>query len=136
MTRASLRIVEPETTGSVTPKQDRPATDPRSKGWFKPGRSGNPAGRPKGTRHKLSQQFFDDMLTCWLEGGPEALRRVRDEYPVEYMKLLAKVISKDAGTDRVPDPLDEMTDEQLAEGLDAVREFLAAHANDGEVGGN
>lgn len=40
------------------------------KGRFKPGQSGNPAGKPKGTRHRATQA----MLTL-LEGEGEALTR-------------------------------------------------------------
>ena len=34
---------------------------------FKPGQSGNPRGRPKGSRHKLSERFFAELCEDWEE---------------------------------------------------------------------
>jgi hypothetical protein len=118
--RPDLRLVTPETTG-----KEQGRADERTR--FKPGQSGNPGGRPKGTRHKLSEDFFEALLECWQEGGRKALARVRDEQPVEYCKLIARVISKDAGTGAALPGIDDWPDS-----LEAVRGFLEAHASDGE----
>jgi Family of unknown function (DUF5681) len=39
---------------------------------FKPGQSGNPAGRPLGSRNKLSEAFLADFYQVWQERGIEA----------------------------------------------------------------
>ena len=42
-----------------------------------PGQSGNPAGKPPGTRTAFSQGFIRDFaLVCWAEEGLEAVRKV------------------------------------------------------------
>jgi Family of unknown function (DUF5681) len=40
---------------------------------FKPGQSGNPAGRPQGSRNKLSEDFFRDLYDAWQAFGKPAL---------------------------------------------------------------
>ena len=38
--------------------------------------SGNPAGKPIGTRHAFSQGFIRDFALVWQEEGLEAVRKV------------------------------------------------------------
>jgi hypothetical protein len=56
---------------------------------FKPGRSGNPRGRPQGSRKKLSKDFIEGLHTVWLEAGLDALRRVIKERPVAFINAIA-----------------------------------------------
>jgi hypothetical protein len=42
-----------------------------------PGKSGNPAGKPPGTRTAFSQGFIRDFALVWAEEGLEAVRKVR-----------------------------------------------------------
>ena len=39
--------------------------------WL-PGQSGNPAGRPVGSRQKLAEQYLRDLYEFWQEIGPAA----------------------------------------------------------------
>ena len=50
--------------GNAAQKQDR------TRGLLPPwksGQSGNPAGRPKGSRNKLSEQFLEETYEVWQE---------------------------------------------------------------------
>jgi hypothetical protein len=87
-------------------------TDPENTGQeqadtkFKPGVSGNPAGRPKGSRSKLGEAFLKELLDDWEKNGIEALRKMRDERPHEYIKVVASILPKElTGEDGGPIPL-------------------------------
>jgi hypothetical protein len=41
----------------------------REDGYFKPGQSGNPEGRPKGSRHRLSEKFLAELAADFEAGG-------------------------------------------------------------------
>ena len=56
------------------------------------GESGNPNGRPKGSRNKLGQQFIDDTYAKWLEKGDSVLDRVIAEEPAQFLKIVAALI--------------------------------------------
>ncbi len=40
---------------------------------WKPGQSGNPAGRPVGSRNRLSEKFIADLAEHWQANGEAAL---------------------------------------------------------------
>ncbi len=62
---------------------------------YKPGQSGNPAGRPKGTRNKLSDDFLKDFHNAWQEHGNGALKKMATEKPAEFVKAAVQLMPRD-----------------------------------------
>lgn len=70
---------------------------------FKPGQSGNPAGRPKGARSKLGEAFIDALLADWQANGIKAIIDMRDDKPADYVKVVASLLPKEvSGPDGEP----------------------------------
>ena len=67
---------------------------PRSDTWFKPGQSGNPAGRPRGTRSKLSESYLKALADDFEEHGVETIVRLREEQPAIYVGAIGKLMPK------------------------------------------
>lgn len=59
---------------------------------FKPGQSGNPKGRVKGSRNKLSESFISALFDDFQEHGITAIQNMRVEKPNEYVKVIASLI--------------------------------------------
>ena len=62
---------------------------------FEPGESGNPAGRPKGSRNKLSEAFVTDLFETWQTHGRKAIERVVNETPAAYLKVVASLVPRE-----------------------------------------
>jgi len=80
----------PEITGR---KQD---------GTFAPGVSGNPNGRPKGARSKLSERFIETLLADFEKAsekdetlGAKAIAAMRADKPNEYARMIASILAKE-----------------------------------------
>ena len=63
---------------------------------WKPGQSGNPKGRPKGSRDRINKAFVDDLTDDWREHGQKAVEQVRKERPAEYVRIVASLLPKEA----------------------------------------
>ena len=56
---------------------------------WQPGHSGNPAGRLRGSRNKLSEEVICALLRDFQQHGQKAVARVRQTQPAAYLKILA-----------------------------------------------
>jgi Family of unknown function (DUF5681) len=62
---------------------------------WKPGQSGNPAGRPIGSRSKLSEEVLATLAADWAAGGAETVARVRATDPSTYLRVVASILPRD-----------------------------------------
>ena len=56
-----------------------------------PGQSGNPAGKPPGTRTAFFQGFIRDFALVWAEEGLEAVRKVAKKSPEAFVAIAARI---------------------------------------------
>ena len=81
---------------------------------WKPGQSGNSAGRQKGSRNKLSQDFIDDAYAEWQENGKAALRHMSTKDPSKFVQMISALIPQHFKVEH-EHPLTLLTEEQIEE---------------------
>jgi len=84
-------------------KGDVPATtgkkeeiDGRSKTWFKPGQSGNPKGRPEGSKNKINEDFLSALAADFEQHGAGAIKEMREKDPGGYVRVVAQLVPTEA----------------------------------------
>jgi hypothetical protein len=62
---------------------------------FQAGQSGNPGGKPKGARNKVTTAFLETLADDFQRGGAKAIERTREEDPAAYVRALVSLCQKD-----------------------------------------
>jgi Family of unknown function (DUF5681) len=88
---------------------------------WRPGESGNPAGRPRGSRNKLSEDFVAALYDDFRDHGSAAIAACRAEKPDVYVRVIAGLLPKDMNIK--VQQLDDLTDDQLMRKLAVLTEM-------------
>jgi len=83
---------------------------------WQPGQSGNPNGRPKGSRNRISEAALKALADDFDAHGVAVIEKVRAERPHDYLKIIVAVLPKrmeleDAGLSR---RAADLSDDELA----------------------
>ena len=74
----------------------------KRKAWqpnaWKPGESGNPAGKPIGTRNAFSKAFIGDLTVAWREYGPDVLMKVARSDPTRFLGIRCQYCAQGCGS--------------------------------------
>ena len=80
---------------------------------------GNPAGRERGSRNRLSEEVICALLRDFRQHGQKAVARVRQTQPAAYLKILALLVPREHKVEH-RNLIKELSDEQL----EAMVEYL------------
>ena len=122
-------------TKADTPRNNAAETRPDGMPVGKPFKAGNP-GRPKGSRHKLSEDLFKALAEDFENHGKDAIVKMREDRPGDYIKVIASLVPKEATL--TINQFDDLTDEQLFEQYRILNAEIATYLPDGgsvKVGG-
>jgi Family of unknown function (DUF5681) len=95
---------------------------------WQPGQSGNPAGRLRGSRNKLSEEVICALLRDFRQHGQKAVARVRQTQPAAYLKVLALLVPREHKVEH-SNSLKDLTDEQLEAMIEYLKTSLEAQAS-------
>lgn len=105
-------------------------TEAQQAARFKPGQSGNPVGRVKGSRNRLGEDFLTALHEDFQEHGVVAIREVRQNRPQDYLKVIASLLPKELKVTTESD----LTDEQLDQRIRQLAAAISIELNEGGAG--
>lgn len=95
---------------------------------FQTGQSGNPGGKPKAARNRLTARFLNDLADDFEAHGKKAIIEAREKDPMGYVKAIAALMPKQVEQTQ---PLDDLTDAELLAGIAFLRSRLTPEAREG-----
>jgi len=113
-------------SAAATTGDDQRAAHLRPFRW-PPGHSGNPRGRAKGSRHRLSEDFLSALANDFDKNGKEAIEACRITDPVAYVRLVASLLSKDANISSRP--FEDLSDDELHDAIATIKRYFDAGAS-------
>jgi hypothetical protein len=78
---------------------------------FPPGVSGNPAGRPRGARSKLTEAVIAKLLASFETHGDDAIERVRVHQPAAYLAACVSLLPKQQ--EKIESPFADLSEDEL-----------------------
>jgi hypothetical protein len=100
---------------------------------WQPGESGNPAGRLRGSRNRLSEEVICALLRDFRQHGQKAVAQVRRTQPAAYLKILALLVPREHKVQH-SNSLKDLTDEQLEAMIEYIKTSLEAQVS-GQIKG-
>jgi 16S rRNA C967 or C1407 C5-methylase (RsmB/RsmF family) len=94
---------------------------------WEPGQSGNPAGRLRGSRNKLSEEVICALLRDFREHGQKAIAKVRREQPGVYLRCLTLLIPREHKVEQ-SNVIKNLSDQQIEDMIEYIENSLAAQA--------
>jgi len=102
---------------------------------FKPGQSGNPAGKPKGSRTKLGEAFIQALYEDFTEHGTSVIEAVRSEKPDQYLKVVASILPKELKVTTEVELNDEQLDQRIRQLAGLLELAIGGEGGAGETAG-
>src|SRR6516225_867383 len=98
---------------------------------FIPGQSGNPAGRARGSKNRLTIRVFEDVLRHWSEPSKAQTKDgkilTKGEYalykPNEYVRAILSIMPKEVQVENV---LSDLSNRDLDDLMVTIKEQLRA----------
>jgi hypothetical protein len=94
---------------------------------WQPGVSGNPAGRLRGSRNKLSEEVICALLRDFRQHGQKAVARVRRTQPAAYLKILALLVPREHKVEH-SNAIKNLSDQELEAMIEYLKAALEAQA--------
>jgi hypothetical protein len=80
---------------TIEPQAEPVSTGAKQRHLFKPGQSGNPNGRPKGSKNRHGEQFVAAFANDFERFGVEVIQKVRCQSPEIYLKLASDICPRE-----------------------------------------